>query len=148
MDLRNYLLVIFLGLFPALDGFAADAGSKIVVYKSPTCGCCTKWIDHLEQNGFNVEAHDVKDVTPYKIHNLVTPELASCHTAIVDGYVIEGHVPASDIKRLIREHPPIHGLAVPGMPVGSPGMEQGNHKDNYNVISFDRQGNKWVYSSH
>lgn len=122
--------------------------TEIMVYKSPTCGCCKKWVKHLQDNGFKVKTKDVRDVVPIKIENGVTPKLASCHTALVEGYVIEGHVPASDIKRLLKEKPKIKGLAAPGMPMGSPGMNQGNHKNPYNVISFDGQGNNKVFSRH
>lgn len=124
------------------------AGEAVTVYKSPTCGCCTAWIEHLEDNGFEVEARDVRDVVPHKIEHGVTPRLASCHTAVVDGYVIEGHVPASDIKRLLAERPAVKGLSVPGMPVGSPGMEQGDRVDPYDVLSFDAEGETEVYSSY
>jgi len=148
MRFRNCLILLLVSLFVTFNGYAGNPVREITVYKSPTCGCCTKWIDHLEQNGFKVKALNVKDVVPYKIQSGVTPELASCHTAFIDGYTIEGHVPANDIKRLLRERPKVDGLAVPGMPIGSPGMEQGNHKDKYNVISFDKKGNKKVFSSH
>jgi hypothetical protein len=134
-------VVLVFALALSLPAMAA----KVTVYKSPTCGCCKKWVDHMRENGFTVETRDVQSVVPYKIKHGVSQELASCHTAIVDGYVIEGHVPASDVKRLLKEKPKITGLAVPGMPVGSPGME-GNRKDAYNVISFDAAGNLSVYS--
>lgn len=101
----------------------------------------------MRDNGFSVKTHDVQSVVPYKIKNGVTPTLASCHTAVVNGYTIEGHVPAVDIKRLLREKPNIIGLAVPGMPMGSPGME-GPRKDAYNVVSFDAEGNMKVFSSY
>lgn len=148
MRVHRRLATILLGMLVTINGYTGNPVREITVYKSPTCGCCNKWIDHLKQNGFEVKAHNVKDVVPYKIQSGVTPELASCHTAFVDGYTIEGHVPASDIKRLLRERPDVGGLAVPGMPIGSPGMEQGNHKDKYNVISFDKKGNKKVFASH
>ena len=122
--------------------------SEITVYKSPTCGCCSKWVDHLKANGFDVIAKDVPEVIPYKIRGGVTPELASCHTAFVDGYVIEGHVPAQDIKRLLLERPKAKGLAVPGMPVGSPGMEQGSRKDPYDVKLINNEGEATVFSRH
>lgn len=122
--------------------------SEITVYKSPTCGCCSKWVRHLEQNGFSVVAKDVRDVVPYKIRGGVTPELASCHTAFVEGYVIEGHVPAGDIKRLLRERPAAKGLAVPGMPIGSPGMEQGSRKDAYEVKLINNQGGHSTFAKH
>lgn len=123
-------------------------GPEITVYKSPTCGCCKKWIAHLEDNGFSVTARNVVNVNPYKAENKLPPVLASCHTAIIDGYVIEGHVPAADIKRLLKERPAIRGLAVPGMPIGSPGMEQGSHRDPYNVVAFDDKEQFSIYSTH
>ncbi len=125
----------------------AAAASEVTVYKSPTCGCCKAWVRHLEENGFTVRTHDVREVTPYKIRHGITPRLASCHTAIVEGYVIEGHVPAADIKRLLERRPPVKGLAAPGMPQGSPGME-GPRRDRYDVLSFDKDGNIQVYARH
>ncbi|MDJ0851375.1 MAG: DUF411 domain-containing protein [Myxococcota bacterium] len=120
---------------------------QVQVYKSPTCGCCGKWIDHLEANGFEVEARDVKHVAPIKRAHGVPVKLASCHTALVEGYVIEGHVPAEDVVRLLAERPAVAGLAVPDMPIGSPGME-GPNPEPYRVFSFDGQGRTEVYSSH
>ena len=141
---RNALFVAVLSV-----GFSAPAfAAEITVYKSPTCGCCKEWVKHLQANGFSVIARDVPDVTQYKIANDVPVTLGSCHTATVNGYVIEGHVPASDVKRLLKERPPVRGLAVPGMPIGSPGMEQGAHKERYDVLTFDKQGNTSVYSRH
>ncbi len=122
-------------------------GVEVTVYKSPTCGCCKGWIKHMKRNGFAVKAYDVNDVTPYKRQNGVTPRLASWHMALVAGYVIEGHVPAREIKRLLQERPEIKGLAVPGMPMGSPGME-GPRKDRYQVLSFDKNGKPSVYASY
>ncbi|HCU53027.1 MAG TPA: metal-binding protein [Gammaproteobacteria bacterium] len=122
--------------------------TEVTVYKSPTCGCCKQWVTHMQANGFTVKAHDVADIVQYKTANGVPMMLGSCHTAIVGGYVIEGHVPASDIRRLLKERPPVRGLAVPGMPVGSPGMEQGAHQDRYNVLTFDKLGNTTVYARH
>jgi len=120
---------------------------EITVYKSPTCGCCKLWIDHLKQNGFKVKAIDTQDVIAHKKRLGLLPELASCHTAVVNGYVIEGHVPAPDIKRLLQEKPKIAGLAVPGMPAGSPGME-GPVKEPYEVKAFDRDGRITTYARH
>ena len=125
---------------------SADPGT-IVVYKTPTCGCCGKWIEHLEANGFAVEAIDVENVGQIKKKNGVPAELASCHTALVDGYVIEGHVPAEDVKRLLEERPEIAGLAVPAMPIGSPGME-GPNPEAYEVIAFTEEGSAHTYASH
>lgn len=122
------------------------APTEITVYKTPTCGCCTAWVEHLEKNGFAVKAKDIPDLTALKRHYGVTSELASCHTGFVGGYVIEGHVPADVIARLLKEKPHVKGIAVPGMPMGSPGME-GPRKDPYDVIAFDSAGTKSVYAS-
>ena len=124
---------------------AADP-TEIQVYKSPTCGCCTKWVDHLRDNGFSVTVTELKDVTPIKLENGVPRRLASCHTAIIGGYVVEGHVPADDLRRLLDERPKISGLAVPGMPIGSPGME-GPNPVRYQVLSFGIGGTR-VFSEH
>lgn len=125
-----------------------DAGAlEVTVYKSPTCGCCNKWIAHLEANGFEVNAHDLADLTQVKLEHGVSQKLTSCHTALVDGYVIEGHVPAEDIQRLLRERPDVVGLAVPGMVTGSPGMEGGTPQP-YDVLTFDRNGNTTVFAKH
>jgi hypothetical protein len=101
---------------------AAWAGSEITVYKTPNCGCCIEWVEYLREEGFEVRAVNQRDLTPLKQQSGVTPEMASCHTAMVEGYVIEGHVPASAIRKLLRERPSTLGLAVPGMPENSPGM--------------------------
>lgn len=101
---------------------AAWAEPAITVYKTPNCGCCTKWVDYLRDEGFEVKAVNQSNLTPLKQKAGVTPDMASCHTAMVDGYVIEGHVPASAIRRLLEERPSTRGLAVPGMPQNSPGM--------------------------
>ena len=111
----------------------------VTVYKSPTCGCCTEWVAHLRANGFKVEAHDMNDVSPIRRRYGVPGALASCHTALVGGYAIEGHVPAADIKRLLRERPKVIGLSVPGMVAGSPGMEQGTAQP-YETLAFDANG--------
>ena len=140
--IQQFALVSTLGVAFSTPSFATE----ITVYKSPTCGCCKEWVKHLQANGFSVKAHDVADITAQKTANGVPAKLASCHTAKVDGYVIEGHVPASDIKRLLKERPAVSGLAVPGMPVGSPGMEQGEHKDRYEVLTFDKQGKTGVFA--
>lgn len=121
-----------------------QAATTVTVYKSPTCGCCSNWIAHLEEAGYAVEAHDQNDVRPIKAELGVAPELGSCHTAVVEGYVIEGHVPADAIARLLEERPNIVGLAVPGMPVGSPGME-GPNPQPYEILAFDAEGNVSVF---
>lgn len=141
--------LLFAGLAAAALPFAARAASalpSVTVYRSPTCGCCGKWVDHLRANGFEVTVRDVADVDAYKHKYGVPRNLASCHTALVDGYVIEGHVPADVVRRLLAERPEVHGLAVPGMPIGSPGMEQGNRRDPYEVVAFDQTGRVTVYA--
>lgn len=119
---------------------AIPAIPVIDVYKSPTCGCCNKWIDHLKANGFTVRSHDTDNVVQHKYRLGVPPGYGSCHTAEVDGYVIEGHVPAREIKRLLKEKPRARGLVVPAMPVGSPGMEADGRKDPYKVFLVNRNG--------
>jgi hypothetical protein len=131
-------------------GAAAQAppppAAPVAVYKSATCGCCAKWNEHMKTAGFTVNSTDLPDVAPVKDKHGVPTALRSCHTAVVGGYVIEGHVPADVIKKLLRERPAIVGVAVPGMPMGSPGME-GPHVDSYNVMSFDKSGATKVYAS-
>lgn len=126
--------------------FSAMA-QTVEVYKSPTCGCCGKWVDYMQDNGFEVITHDLNDIVPIKKKAGVIPEAASCHTAIVDGYFIEGHVPADDVRRMLKEKPDIAGLAAPGMPSLSPGMNSLEPKD-YDVISVDKGGKTAVYSSY
>lgn len=126
----------------------ASAGAKpiaIKVYKTPQCGCCKAWVDHLAQNGFQVESVDMPDLALVKQKYGVKPEHEACHTAVVGEYVVEGHVPADVIKRLLEERPAVIGIAVPGMPAGSPGME-GAMKERYDVLTFDRAGRSRVYA--
>jgi hypothetical protein len=120
---------------------------EVVVYKSPTCGCCKEWVSHLKENGFHVTVHDHYDMQPIKRQMGVPQRLQSCHTAQVGDYVIEGHVPAADIVRLLREKLPVKGLTAPGMPMGSPGME-GPRKDPYEVLVFQPDGRTSVYARH
>lgn len=138
----------FFIVFPVfLTGFTLPAfAAEVTVYKSPACGCCEQWVEHLRANGFSVEALNVAELMPVKEANRVPRALGACHTATVGGYVIEGHVPADDIHRLLRERPKVLGLAVPGMPVGSPGMEQGSRTESYEVLTFDHAGNTTVYA--
>ena len=123
----------------------ADALPEALVYKTPTCGCCTLWVDHMREAGFEVDARDLNDLIPVKIDAGVPPRMSSCHTALIDGYVVEGHIPAEHVKRLLEERPDIVGIAVPGMPIGSPGME-GIGARPYQVLSWDREGNVEVYA--
>jgi hypothetical protein len=101
----------------------SDSAQRVVVYKNESCGCCKEWVKHLERAGFSVQVHDLDNLGPTKERVGIPPAMGSCHTAEVEGYFVEGHVPADDIKRLLRERPAGKGLTVPGMPVGSPGME-------------------------
>jgi hypothetical protein len=130
------------------DAFAFVTKKRMTVYKSPTCGCCKAWVDHVRAAGFEVTSIDVDDVTPYKKKYGVPLDLASCHTGVVEGYAIEGHVPADLINKLLRERPKnAKALAVPGMPMGSPGMEvPGGRKDAYNVLLVDAKGKATVYA--
>lgn len=119
----------------------------ITVYKDASCGCCKSWIEHLIKHGYRVDAKDSPNMTEIK-HTLGVPDgLTACHTAIVNGYLIEGHVPAADIDRLLAQKPKIAGLAVPGMPMGSPGMEGGTPQ-HYQVLTFDKSGKTTVFARH
>lgn len=132
------------GILPAAR--AQRALPPVTVYKNPSCGCCGEWVKHMQANGFRVETQAVEDVSPMRRRFHVPEALASCHTAVVGGYAIEGHVPAADIKRLLREGSAVLGLAVPGMVAGSPGMEQGPPQP-YATIAFDARGST-VYARH
>jgi len=122
------------------------AAPEVLVHKSPTCGCCTVWIDHLKAAGFAVRAVETHDLAAVRARLGVPPSLASCHTAVVQGYVVEGHVPAATVRRLLAEAPPARGIAVPGMPIGSPGME-GPNPEPFTVQSFDARGRVAAYQS-
>lgn len=142
------------GVLPALVLIGAVVTGKLMaepvmqVYKTETCGCCDDWIDHVEDAGFQVESTNLRDLNSKKQELGLPYELASCHTAVIDGYIIEGHVPASDIQRLLQERPEISGLTVPGMPHGSPGMETGR-VDAYEVLAFDlEEQTQKVWSSY
>ncbi|WP_292431510.1 DUF411 domain-containing protein [Methylobacter sp.] len=149
MKIMKVLLAI--GLFVVNSGVKAESSGKpidIVVHRSPTCMCCGKWVAHLKENNFNVKDIVTDNVQAIKDKYGITKELASCHTAIVDGYAIEGHVPANDIKTLLKTKPKVVGLAVPGMVNGSPGMEMGDKKDPYKVVSFDHKKHTKVFNSY
>lgn len=123
----------------------SDALIPIKVYKDPNCGCCKEWVKHLQANGFKVETMDMPDLSLLKEKHGVKQALQACHTAIVGDYVVEGHVPADVIKKMLKEKPAIAGLAVPGMPMGSPGMD-GPTRERYNVLTFDHAGRTTVYA--
>lgn len=133
-------------LFLAAGALAAEPPNTITVYKTPTCGCCTGWVEYLRDNGFRVEAHDMQSLAQTRARlGLTDPRLMSCHTAVIDGYVVEGHVPANDIRRLVSEKPDVVGITAPGMPQMSPGMYSVEPKD-YDVLVFDHEGNIGLFS--
>jgi hypothetical protein len=138
------------GLVRAQGPAPAGAQALVEVWKSPTCGCCKDWMTHLQAPGFRVKAHDVGN-TAARTRLKVPAQLGSCHTARVGGYAIEGHVPAADIVRLLKERPQAIGLAVPGMPIGSPGMDgpaYGNRQEPYDVLLIAQDGSTRVFSSY
>lgn len=149
--MKRSILVAGLALAAAISQVSFQAQSpapSMTVYKSPTCGCCGKWVTLMREQGFEVKTMDVEDMSKVKASYGVSPELGSCHTALVGGYVVEGHVPADSIKRLLREKPKVTGIAVPGMPVGSPGMEvPSGQKDPFDVVAFHRDGKTQVFDS-
>ncbi|MFN8652385.1 MAG: DUF411 domain-containing protein [Gemmatimonadales bacterium] len=122
------------------------APTEITVYRSPSCGCCKAWEDYLRKNGFVVKDILQDDLSQIKAESGVTSKLASCHTALVGGYVVEGHVPAADIQRMLTEKPKIVGISAPGMPGAGPGMD--TSKDPYEVLAFDAKGNTTVWAKH
>ena len=124
---------------------APPAPQAITIYKTATCGCCTKWVDHLKAAGFNPTVHVVENMSQSPITKGVPDALRSCHTATLEGYLVEGHVPADVIKQLVKEKPRVEGIAVPGMPAGSPGMESPNPEP-YDVIAFDAAGKTKVFA--
>ena len=166
---RNFALVIVALLLSACDqaDFSTDSlrmtgtvkaaeassmsnevGRTITVYKSPTCGCCVKWADHLEENGFRVVLHDVGELGKIKRKYSVPADMRSCHTATISEYVLEGHVPASDVEELLRRRPPQKLLAVPGMPLGSPGMEHPNASTLYESLLVAEDASVTVFARH
>lgn len=144
--LLSVLLAVLLAA-PAAPAQEAAALPVVKVWKTPTCGCCGKWVRHMEAAGFRVEVTDVDDVDPIKKANGLPLKLASCHTALVGGYVVEGHVPASDVRRLLREKPAVLGLAAPGMPAGSPGMDVPDSPP-YAVLRVGKDGSTSVFATH
>lgn len=121
---------------------------KLTVFRSPTCNCCGKWIEHMEAAGFQIQDEITEDMSTIKQQYGVPDDLSSCHTALVNGYVVEGHVPAEDVQRLLAEQPNVVGIAAPGMPVGSPGMDSGDEVEPYTVFSFTEDGNREPFAEH
>ena len=148
---RNLIAVVMVGLLGSIALIAQRnaAAPVIEVYKTPTCGCCGKWVEHLRAEGFEVRVSDVNDLTDIKAANRIPDSLQSCHTGKVGNYVVEGHVPAQDIRKLLAERPAVAGIAVPGMPIGSPGMEVAGVKPQaFDTVAFDDKGTRRVFASH
>lgn len=150
MKNKSYMaLIIFAFMQQAYaESPTTEQALDIIVHRSPTCSCCGKWIDHLKQNNFNVKDIVTENVQGIKDQNGISKELSSCHTALVGGYFVEGHVPAEDIKTMLKNKPNIAGLSVPGMPSGTPGMEMGGRKDPYQVISIGKDKKVDVYHNY
>lgn len=129
----------------SIHGAAWAAAPVVDVYKTSSCGCCKEWVKHLEKNGFTVRAHEVNNPSDYRAKFGIPERFGSCHTGVVNGYALEGHVPAADIHRLLKQKPQAAGLAVPAMPMGSPGME-GARQDPYDVYLVKKDGNATVYN--
>jgi hypothetical protein len=151
--LRHLVAVAGAAVALALGGLPGSVAAQpsapvLEVWKTPTCGCCNKWIEHMKANGFNVKAYNVADTSSIRARLGMPERLGACHTAKVNGYVVEGHVPAREVKRMLREKPDAVGIAVPEMPMGSPGMEQGGQKDPYDVLMVSRDGRTRVYQSY
>ena len=148
---RNSVMALAVAALASLGTVVArqgQAGPLVEVFKTPTCGCCSKWVEHMRANGFTVRTTDLNDLTQIKKSRGVPDQVQSCHTAVVNGYVVEGHVPAADVSRLLKEKPAITGIAVGGMPVGSPGMEYpGTKAQSYDVMSFGKSGTR-VFAKH
>lgn len=136
-----------LAALAAFPSFALAAPRpKVIVYKNEACGCCGEWTKHMSAAGFDVQTHLLIDLDPIREKYGVPMPLVSCHTAVVEGYVVEGHVPASDVQRLLRERPRLTGLAVPGMPSDAPGMDQ-RRGEPYQVVAFDAR-RTWLFAQH
>jgi len=134
-------------LFAAAFSPVAMAANAIDVYRDPSCGCCGAWMAYLRTQGYVVTVHENQPMAAVKTRFGVPADATSCHTALIDGYVIEGHVPVEDIRRLLAEHPDARGLAAPGMPIGSPGMEMGA-PEHYDVVLIGRDGSSRIFASH
>ncbi len=131
-----------------LNGPLTAAEPAMTVYKTKTCGCCGKWVEHLRANGFTVNIKEVEGTEEIRRQFGVPDQLASCHTGVIAGYAVEGHVPAADVRRMLKEKPKGKGIAVPGMPLGSPGMEQGPRKDPFSVVLFGDKGGPVVFQKY
>lgn len=149
MKRRHFLNAVAAAAATAsLPVFAASSLPQIEVFRNPDCGCCGAWVEHLKAAGFSVKVHETPDTSVVRKRHGIPDEFGSCHTGVVSGYALEGHVPAEDIKRLLAKKPAAAGLSVPGMPVGSPGMEVGSRKDPYQVLLIDKAGRSSVFATY
>jgi hypothetical protein len=146
MNVANRVRITVCALMLSVNVQAA--AMTLAVFKTPTCGCCGKWVDHMKAGGFDVRVTEVQSTDEYRRKYGVPDSVRSCHTATVNGYAIEGHVPADDVKRLLKARPRAKGLAVPGMPIGSPGMEQGARRQAYSVLLFKSDGSVTEFQSY
>ncbi|MFM4805217.1 DUF411 domain-containing protein [Aeromonas bivalvium] len=143
---REKIPALWLALMVAGTSLSALAAEPMTVYKSQYCGCCEQWVKHMQDNGFELKVVNTEQLEPIKVQHGVTPQLASCHTALVDGYVVEGHVPAADVRRMLEQKPAIRGLTIPGMPQSAPGM--GIPGQAYQVLAIDEAGQTAVWASY
>jgi hypothetical protein len=147
--MRRAVIILVVMLASVSAGAQRTQQPAVEVFKSPTCGCCSKWVDHLRAHGFTVRTTETEAIDDIKAKHQIPQSARSCHTALVGGYVVEGHVPAADVQRLLKERPAIAGIAVPGMPIGSPGMEvPGVKAQPFDVVAFTKQGTTRVFASH
>ena len=145
---RRSLIGLILAAIPAVACAKPAKAAKLTIYKSPYCGCCGAWVDHIKASGIRTAVHELEDVTPLATKLGVPDNLRSCHTAAIGGYFVEGHVPAAVIRKLLRERPKARGITVPGMPIGSPGMEQGDRRDAYDTRLVLHDGSSRVFVKH
>lgn len=143
---RETIPALWLALMAAGTSLSALAAEPMTVYKSQYCGCCEQWVKHMQDNGFELKVVNTERLDPLKVQHGVTAQLASCHTALVDGYVVEGHVPAADVRRMLEQKPAIRGLTIPGMPQSAPGMDIPGQA--YQVLAIDEAGQTAVWASH
>ena len=149
MKRRNFISAVAAAAAAAsLPALGASSLPQVEVFKNPDCGCCGAWVDHLKAAGFPVKVNETPDTSTIRKKHGIPDEFGSCHTGVVSGYAVEGHVPAEDIKRLLAKKPVAIGLSVPGMPVGSPGMEAGSRKDPYQVLLIDKAGRSSVFATY
>jgi hypothetical protein len=145
---RRTMIGLLAAAIPAAACSKPAKAAELKIYKSPYCGCCGAWVDHVKASGLKPVVQDMEDVTPVAKKAGVPDSVRSCHTAVIDGYFVEGHVPASDIRKLLRERPKARGITVPGMPIGSPGMEQGDRRDAYDTLLVLQDGSTRVFVKH